>query len=85
MDRSFSSLAHKLKGREMLMIPLATILFCLTGSTGMLQIETSKNICEMHSEKVEIKCTKGLPSVYNNFEICKIVKDAAVEAVGQRT
>lgn len=40
LDRSFSSLAHKLKGREMLMIPIATILFCLTGSTGMLQLET---------------------------------------------
>ena len=42
-----------------------------------------KHICEMHSAKVEIKCTKGLPSIYNNPEICKIVKDAAVEAVGK--
>jgi uncharacterized ion transporter superfamily protein YfcC len=40
MDRSFNSLAKKLHGKEMLLIPLATFIFCCTGTTGMLQIET---------------------------------------------
>ena len=40
MDRSFSSLAKKLHGKEMLLIPIATFVFCCTGTTGMLQIET---------------------------------------------
>lgn len=40
LDRSFSSLANRMKGREMLLVPIMVVLFCLTGSTGMLQLET---------------------------------------------
>lgn len=40
LDRSFSALATRMKGREMLLVPIAVFIFCMTGSTGMLQIET---------------------------------------------
>ncbi len=40
LDRSFVSLSKSLHGKEMLLVPLTVTLFCLTGSTGMLQLET---------------------------------------------
>lgn len=40
LDRSFSTLADKLKERKMLLIPFSVFIFCLTGSTGMLQMES---------------------------------------------
>lgn len=40
LDRSFVSLSKGLHGKEMLLVPLTVTLFCLTGSTGMLQLQT---------------------------------------------
>lgn len=40
LDRVFVSMSSALKGKQLLLVPLTVTFFCLTGSTGMLQMQT---------------------------------------------
>ena len=41
-----------------------------------------ENVCRAHGAEVDIELIKGLPPIYNTPEVCRIVEDSAVKAVG---